>query len=99
MSSVIQAATQPKFASNVRPRTSSFRFETTAVECPARQSPEQPGDWAFVGVGIPSMRERLRQNGGELEILSNQQGTTIIATVPLQAEKRHGSAVRGSSFA
>ena len=51
------------------------------------QSPEQPGDWAFVGVGIPSMRERLRQNGGELEILSNQQGTTIIATVPLQAEK------------
>jgi signal transduction histidine kinase len=33
------------------------------------------------------MRERLRQNGGGLEILSNHQGTTIIATVPLQAEK------------
>ena len=37
----------------------------------ARQ-PEPPDDWAFVGVGIPSMRERLRQNGGGLEILSNQ---------------------------
>ena len=51
------------------------------------ESPDQPGDWAFVGVGIPSMRERLRQNGGELEILSSSQGTTIIGTVPFQAEK------------
>jgi PAS domain S-box-containing protein len=51
------------------------------------RSPEQPGDWAFVGVGIPSMRERLRQNGGGLEVLSNHQGTTIIATVPLEAER------------
>ena len=47
----------------------------------------QRGDWAFVGVGIPSMRERLRQNGGELEILSGSQGTTIIGTVPFQSEK------------
>ena len=54
---------------------------------PRAPSPEQPGGFAFVGVGIPSMRERLRQNGGGLEILSNHQGTTIIATVPLQAEK------------
>ena len=52
------------------------------------QSPDQSSDWAFAGVGIPSMRERLRQNGGDLEILSSQQGTTIIGTVPLQAEKR-----------
>ena len=59
-----------------------------------RRSPDQRGDWAFVGVGIPSMRERLRQNGGELEILSNHQGTTIIATVPFQAE-RDGSAAAG----
>ena len=52
------------------------------------RSPEQPGDWASAGVGIPGMRERLRQNGGGLEIVSNRQGTTIIATVPLQAEKK-----------
>lgn len=44
-------------------------------------------DWAFVGVGIPSMRERLRQNGGELEILSGPHGTTVIGTVPIPAEK------------
>jgi signal transduction histidine kinase len=49
--------------------------------------PQPPNDWAYVGVGIPSMRERLRQNGGGLEILSNDQGTTIIATVPLQEER------------
>jgi signal transduction histidine kinase len=47
----------------------------------------QRGDWTFVGVGIPSMRERLRQNGGELEIVSSPQGTTIIGTVPFPAEK------------
>jgi len=52
------------------------------------QSPGQPSDWTFVGVGIPSMRERLRQNGGELEILSSPQGTTIIGRVPFQAEKK-----------
>ena len=54
----------------------------------SRAQSTQPGDWAFVGVGIPSMRERIRQSGGDLEILSDQQGTTIIATVPIQVEKR-----------
>jgi signal transduction histidine kinase len=48
---------------------------------------EQPADGDFLGVGIPSMRERLRQNGGRLEILSTDQGTTLIATVPLEAER------------
>jgi PAS domain S-box-containing protein len=48
----------------------------------------QPGDLAVLGVGIPSMRERLRQNGGELQILSTPQGTTIIGTVPLYADKQ-----------
>ena len=85
MSSVIRAATQPRFASNVRPRTSSFRFGIDGRGISGARRPEQPGDWAFVGVGIPSMRERLRQNGGELEILSTDQGTTLIATVPLDA--------------
>ena len=61
------------------------------------QSPGQPGDWAFVGVGIPSMRERLRQNGGGLEILSNNKGTTIVATVPLQAEKRTDPPLAGTA--
>lgn len=35
------------------------------------------------GVGIPGMKQRLRQLGGHLEIVSNQQGTTISAAVPI----------------
>jgi two-component system, NarL family, sensor kinase len=61
------------------------------------ESPEQPADWAFVGVGIPSMRERLRQNGGRLDIQSNQNGTTIVATVPLRAEKRTDPPMLGTA--
>ena len=52
--------------------------------------PEQPYEGTFVGVGIPSMRERLRQNGGQLEIVSTDQGTTLIATVPLEARTDTG---------
>jgi signal transduction histidine kinase len=48
--------------------------------------PEQPHDGEFAGVGIPSMRERLRQNGGHLEILTSDEGTTLVATVPFPAE-------------
>jgi PAS domain S-box-containing protein len=35
------------------------------------------------GVGIPGMRERLRQLGGRLEIASGADGTAVCATVPL----------------
>ena len=35
------------------------------------------------GVGIPGMRERLRQHGGSLEISSPGQGTIVTAVVPL----------------
>ena len=36
------------------------------------------------GVGFRGMRERLRQLGGSLRIESNQTGTSVIASVPLQ---------------
>jgi PAS domain S-box-containing protein len=36
-----------------------------------------------VGVGIPSMRERLRQHGGTLEISTGIRGTTLTALVPI----------------
>jgi signal transduction histidine kinase len=39
------------------------------------------------GVGIPGMRERLRQHGGALEVHSNGEGTTITAVVPLPRAK------------
>jgi PAS domain S-box-containing protein len=43
------------------------------------------GDSAeFVGVGIPGMRHRLKQLGGELVVDSNINGTTVTATVPVR---------------
>jgi signal transduction histidine kinase len=45
------------------------------------------GDSAeFVGVGIPGMRHRLKQLGGELLVDSNVNGTTVTATVPVRWE-------------
>lgn len=37
-----------------------------------------------LGVGIAGMRERLRYLGGRLSVLSDKQGTTVRATLPLQ---------------
>jgi PAS domain S-box-containing protein len=38
---------------------------------------------ARVGVGLRSMTERLRQLGGQLDIESDPEGTTVLASVPL----------------
>lgn len=43
------------------------------------------------GVGIPGMKQRLRQLGGKLEITSNGHGTTVSAVVPLANGKNNGS--------
>jgi PAS domain S-box-containing protein len=40
------------------------------------------GESAELGVGIPGMRQRLLQLGGQLDIQSTNQGTTITAVVP-----------------
>jgi signal transduction histidine kinase len=40
-----------------------------------------------VGVGIASMRERVRELGGDLRIASSNTGTTVEATLPLQREE------------
>jgi PAS domain S-box-containing protein len=44
-----------------------------------------PSGIVSVGVGLPGMRERLRQLGGSLEIWSSPRGTTVRATVPIRA--------------
>jgi two-component system, NarL family, sensor kinase len=39
---------------------------------------------ASLGVGIPGMRERLRQLGGQLEVDFRRHGTRVVATVPIK---------------
>jgi two-component system NarL family sensor kinase len=46
-------------------------------------APAGPGDGARLGVGIPGMRARLRQFGGDLTIRSQSNGTTLLAMVPV----------------
>jgi len=46
---------------------------------------EEPG--FEVGVGIPSMQERVKLIGGRLEIDSSSQGTTVRVIVPLSGER------------
>jgi signal transduction histidine kinase/DNA-binding NarL/FixJ family response regulator len=41
-----------------------------------------------LGVGIPGLRERLKQLGGTLQIRSKLPGTEISATLPLNADER-----------
>ena len=46
--------------------------------------PRNGDGFESVGVGIPGMRHRLRQLGGELFVDSNSGGTTVTATVPVR---------------
>ncbi len=39
---------------------------------------------ALVGVGIPGMRQRLRQLGGRLDIVTSPSGTVVTAIIPLK---------------
>jgi two-component system, NarL family, sensor kinase len=41
-----------------------------------------------MGVGIPGMRARLQQFGGDLKVRSGSGGTTVLAAVPLPDKLR-----------
>ena len=43
----------------------------------------ETNDMVSLGVGIPGMKQRLRQLGGTLDISSNHNGTTVSAVVPI----------------
>jgi two-component system, NarL family, sensor kinase len=47
---------------------------------------------ASLGVGIPGMRERLRQLGGQLEVEFARNGTRVMATVPAEREEHEAAA-------
>jgi two-component system, NarL family, sensor kinase len=51
---------------------------------------------ASLGVGIPGMRERLRQLGGQLDVDFGTKGTRVIATVPLKKADRAADALAKS---
>jgi len=40
-----------------------------------------------IGVGIPSMQERVKLIGGRLDIDSSSRGTTVRVTIPLGRER------------
>ncbi len=42
------------------------------------------GELHALGVGLRGMEERMRQLGGELELLSSPRGTTVVASVPVE---------------
>jgi len=46
--------------------------------------PRNGDGFESIGVGIPGMRHRLKQLGGELLVDSNSNGTTVTATVPVR---------------
>lgn len=48
-----------------------------------------------LGVGIPGMKQRMRQLGGTLEITSNHAGTTVSAVVPIAKGVDYGSNTGG----
>jgi PAS domain S-box-containing protein len=53
---------------------------------PAAILEETRQDWmGALGVGLRGMTERLRQLGGTLELSSNPEGTTVRASVPVEA--------------
>ena len=56
--------------------------------------PDAIDNVAELGVGIPGMRQRLRQLGGRLHIQSTNHGTTIVAVVPA-AEGTNGKHLAG----
>jgi PAS domain S-box-containing protein len=52
---------------------------------------DDPDEPVSMGVGIPGMKQRLRQLGGRLEIVSHKHGTTVSAVVPLVNGVNHGT--------
>ena len=60
-----------------------LKIEDKGRGLPSKAHLDAHGKEVPFGVGIPGMRERLRQHGGTLEVRSNAGGTTIAAVVPI----------------
>jgi len=56
---------------------------------PGKKPFDESDEFIEMGVGIPGMRQRLRQLGGRLEIASDTHGATVTAIVPLTNGKHY----------
>ncbi|HKX32110.1 MAG TPA: PAS domain-containing protein [Blastocatellia bacterium] len=59
--------------------------DTGSGKSPGLGGDQLDGEWRL-GVGIPGMRERARQLGGEMEIQHGSGGTIITVTMPLRSQ-------------
>jgi PAS domain S-box-containing protein len=65
--------------------TVTMHVRDTGKGMPGQIVEQSSQDWmGSLGVGLRGMSERLRQLGGTLHVLSNDSGTEVRATVPLQ---------------
>jgi len=69
---------------------SDFGHGTSAREPKGEEEPRLE-----VGVGIPSMQERVKLIGGQLQIDSTSYGTTVRVTIPLERNEREKTAHSG----
>jgi PAS domain S-box-containing protein len=51
-----------------------------------------------LGVGIPGMRERIRQLGGQLEVEFSNEGTRVHASLPMEASPEEATAQTGAEL-
>lgn len=63
----------------------TVRVEDRGQGLAGKNSLHQNGQTTPAGVGIPSMRERLRHHGGSLDVRSNGEGTILTAVIPVPA--------------
>jgi signal transduction histidine kinase len=74
-----------EFTRNENEITLEVRDQGRGLPAEKLSSANEPGG---LGVGIAGMRERLRQLGGKLEIISGTGGTTVRAIAPLAEKPR-----------
>ena len=63
----------------------TVRVEDRGRGVAGKNSLHENGQEIPAGVGIPSMRERLRHHGGALDVRSNGDGTILTAVIPVPA--------------